>query len=326
MSVRIATLYGDIASCGRNDGGPIYHSTALKLIFGKENIVHLFPKGDLSRFGHFDYSWLTDWGEDALGYQDFKLPPKSIYITSDTHLGYDYRLLRAKDCADGDGWVFCNQEVAVQNFVRDGIPPDRVFWLPHAFDPIAYSIGVWNDNKTNIYGTPGDWDREAVPQKKFDITFCGNLNDENRVLHLDRLFKEIPNFHWGNQRFHLAAEKYNQSKIVFNVSARKELNMRMFEALGSGSFLLTDNIPEDQNVFREGVHFVGYRNMDEMIDKAKYYLKNEDERNKIAEAGYFAAISHHTYLHRVLTVLDIVGIPYDKERATSLLPRIEVVA
>jgi|SRR3990167_2291674 len=310
--LRIACLYGDIASVGRNDGGPLYHCSVLRALLGKENVQHILPAGNWDKFGVFDYYWMTDWGEDALGFEKFEIPHPSIYVTSDTHLGYDYRLSRAKRC----DYVFCNQEQAVEDFVRDGVPSDRCFWLPHAFDPLAYSPGVFNLSKN-------DWDREAVTQKRYDVCFIGNLNDQNRVDHLDRLFKAVPNFYWGNQRFHLAAEKFNQSKIVFNVSARKELNMRHFEALGTRSFLLADNIPEDQNVFKEGVHYAGYDNLTDMLEKARYYLDHEVEREKIAQAGYEAALANHTYGHRVLTVFDLIGIPYDKEKAQAIIPRIE---
>ena len=82
--------------------------------------------------------------------------------------------------------------------------------------------------------------------------------------------------------------------------------MRMFEALGSGSFLLTDTIPEDQNVFREGVHFVGYSNMNDMIDKAKYYLEHEDERAAIAARGQARTLLDHTYAKRMQTVSQVL--------------------
>lgn len=309
MPMRIASYYPDIRIVGRNDGGPLYHTYCLRKLFGKDNVLHLFPRDNLSDLGKIDFHYWVDWGEDALGITDFVCPKPNVYVTSDTHLGYDYRLKKAREF----DWVFCNQYKAVQDFVADGIDPSRCFWLPHAFDPLAYSPGVFNIKKN-------DWDRHAIPLKRYDVCFVGHLNDMNRVEHLDRLFKEFPNFFWGVRRFHEAAEIFNQSKIVFNVSARKDLNMRHFEALGAGAFLLTDNIPNHENPFSEGIHFVGYDNMNDMIEKAHYYLEHDSERESIAAAGYAMALSHHTYMHRVLNVLDTVGIPYDKDLASQLLP------
>ena len=306
--MRIATLYGDINSVGRNDGGPLYYTHNLRKIFGDGNIQHILPIGDWSKHGKFDLFWMTDWGEDALKLHEFEIPHPSVYIASDTHLGYDYRLSRAKRC----DYVFCNQKKAVDDFIRDGVTRDRVWWLPHAFDPLAYSPGIFND-KLN------DWDRQAVPMKKYDVCFIGNLNDENRVLHLDLLFKEFPNFYWGTQRFHEASEKFNQSRIVFNVSSRHELNMRHFESLGSGSFLLTDNIPEDQNVFKEGIHFIGYSNKDEMIEKSRFFLEHPESMEKIAQFGYEEAVSKHTYLHRTKTILETLGIESPRKEELCLV-------
>lgn len=309
---RVASYYPDLKIVGRNDGGPLYATYNLTKIFGEKNVMHLFPKGDLSIFGTFDLHWLTDFGEDALGFADFEIPSPSVYWASDTHLGFDYRLSRAKRC----DWVFCAQRKAREDFVAAGIPAERCFWLPHAFDPLAYSPGVFN-------AAGNRWMTDAAPIKKYDVCFIGNLNDMNRVEHLDRLFKEFSNFYWGTQRFHEAAEIFNQSRIVFNVSSRRELNMRHFEALGAGAFLLSDVIPESENVFQEGVHFAGYRDMDEMIEKARYYLAYDGERESIASAGHREALSKHTYLHRVLAVLETIGVPFDREAAEKLLPVVE---
>ncbi len=307
--MRVASYYPDVKTVGRNDGPPLFHTYWLRQIFGDANVMHLLPLGDLSMYGKFDLNYWVDFGDDAIGLDKFVCPKPNVYITSDTHLGYEYRLRKAREF----DYVLCNQYKAMQDFIKDGIPEDRCLWLPHAFDPMAYSPGCWNSEKN-------DFDREAVPMKRYDVCFIGNMNDANRANHVDKLFKAFPNFYYGNQRFHQASEKFNQSKIVFNVSSRKELNMRHFEALGSGAFLLSDNIPEDENVFKEGYHFVGYDNTDEMIDKAKFYLEHDSERERIARNGYEEAISYHTYLHRVLAVLDVAGVEYDRELARSWLP------
>ena len=306
---RIASYYGDQISCGRNDGSPLFITGMLRVLFG-DGVMHLFPKGDLSRYGVFDWHWLVDWGEDALGYQDFELPHPSIYITSDTHLGYDYRLSRAQRC----DFTFCNQKRAVEEFIRDGIPEDRVMWLPHAYDPLAYNKGCFNLSK-NI------WDEEAVPLKRYDVCFVGNLNDQNRVDWLDTLFKAFPNFYWGTERFHNAAEKFNQSKIVFNISCRDDLNMRVHETLGAGAFLLTNDIPTLHERFTDGVHLVTYKTEEEMIEKARYYLEHDEEREAIARAGCELVRGRDTYMHRTMTILDRVGIPYEKSRAIEYLPK-----
>ncbi len=305
--MRVGTIYGDVGSCGRNDGAPLYFNGMLKELFGAENVTHIFPKGDMSILGKHDLYFMADWGEDALGYQDFEMPHPSVYIASDTHLGFDYRLSRAKRVDH----VFCNQKRAVEEFAVNGV---GATWLPHAYDPLAYSPGVWND-KRNCF------DMDTVPLKKYDICFIGNLNDRNRVEHLDILFKSVPNFYWGNQRFHLASQKFNESKIVFNVSCKDDVNMRCFEALGSRSFMLTNDIPNLHDLFKDGKHLVMYKDHKDMVDKARYYLEHDDERERIAEAGWQLVSGRDTYMHRLCSILDSIGVEYDPGKAKDYLEK-----
>jgi glycosyltransferase involved in cell wall biosynthesis len=82
---------------------------------------------------------------------------------------------------------------------------------------------------------------------------------------------------------------FARSKIVLNahsnITGFGKGNMRVFEALGSGSFMLTDNgIYPDHLI--QGEDFVVYKSNKDMIDKIDYYLKNDKEREDIALNGY----------------------------------------
>lgn len=283
---RVAFYYEDGRRIGRNDGPPLYWWHAAERMLGQGNSVHLLPNGDWANHGTFDYHFWVDWGEDALmpnlPYAPLTPPKPNIYITSDTHLGYDYRLSRAREF----DWVFCNQMRAVEEFIRDGIPAERCLWLPHAAEPTAYPK------------------RDMI--KKYDVGFIGNVGDWNRVNFLDRMFKEFPNFFYGKRLFEEAAEIFSQSKIVLNISIKDDINMRVFEALSTGSFLLTNELPTLHHLFKDGVHLVTYKDLDDAVEKAKYYLEHDAEREKIAEAGYKEFIAKHTYEQRFKTVLEIV--------------------
>lgn len=286
---------------GRNDGPPLYYFNVMKRKL-KWDIVHLIPRGDtLKDVGPMDYHWWIDWGEDALNYPDWKIPEdggKKIYVASDTHLDNGYRLNKAKDF----DYVFFNQEAAAGEFdVKN--PGKRAIWLPHAFEPMAYP------NITTL--------------KKYDVGFIGhmqkdepNFNGMSRARALDRLFKEFPNFYYGSRHpqfpsknlFEDAARRFSECKIVFNISIRDDVNMRVFESTGTGSFVLTNYLPTLGELYEDGKELVTYKSYDDMIEKAKYYLEHDEEREKIAEAGYKRAIENHTYQHRIEKIVKIVGI------------------
>lgn len=297
---RISHIYD--SQCGRNDGAPLYTLEALKR---REDVdvFHYLPKGDPSLWGKYDFHWVVDFADDALGYENFKFPKPYFYWSSDYHISeesYKHRLIRAKEAE----WVGCYQKGNVNRFIEDGIPKDKVFWLPCAFEQRCYRPGSFNF-KTE------EWANAKV-MKEYDIGFIGHINNEKRMTALDRVFKEFPNFFFGNKRFEKCAEIFNRSKIVFNTAHSDDINMRVFEAIGSGAFLLTEKVPYLDEIFKDGIHCATYSSIDEAIDKAKYYLKNDNKREEIAKAGYEEAIKKHTYDNRVETVLKYIK---DRERA-----------
>ena len=278
--LRIASYYEN--RLGRNDGNPLYMFNAFRQIPEVES-GHMVPFGDVTKFGTWDLHFEADWGEDALKgilpYVPVNIPSPSVFWHSDTHLGYDWRLEKARRT----DFNFVCQKRAQEEFTRDGIP--NVIWMPHAVEPMAYPY------------------LPAI--KKHDLCFIGHINSENRIEALDRMFKEFPGFFYGQRLFEQAAEKYCQSKICFNVSIGDDINMRCFEVMSTKSFLLTNWIPTLGELFEDGKHLVTYKTLDEAIDKAKYYLTHDDERDAISQAGFDEVRAKHTFLHRARTVLDV---------------------
>lgn len=244
---------------------------------------HIYPTGDLSMFGTYDLNMHIDWGEDGLGnylpYTPIETPHPMAYWASDTHLGYDYRLKMSKR-AD---FAFCAQKRAVEDMKRDGV--SNPIWLPHAVEPLAYPK---QDNFT----------------KHYDVCFIGHINSKNREDALDRLFSEFPNFDYGQALFEEAAKRYGNSKIVFNISMLDDLNMRTFEIMATGSLCMTSWIPTIEEFFQDGKNIVLYKSLDELIEKTKYYLAHDEERERIAHAGYEAVMANHTIQHRVDVMLN----------------------
>lgn len=245
-------------------------------------IDHIYPTGDLSMFGTYDLNIHVDWGEDGLGgflpYKPLDTPLPMAYWASDTHLGYPYRLETAKK-AD---FVFCAQKEGAEAMKRDGIL--NPIWLPHAVEPLAYP-------------------KQEKFTKNFDVCFIGHVNSVNREDALNRLFSEFPNFDYGQALFEEAAIRIGNSKIGFNISMKDDLNMRCFETMATGTMLLTDRISHIEEIFEDRKHLVLYDNLDDMVEKAKYYLAHDDEREKIAQAGYEEVMAKHTIQHRVDVIL-----------------------
>ncbi|MEE8559015.1 MAG: glycosyltransferase [Myxococcota bacterium] len=75
-------------------------------------------------------------------------------------------------------------------------------------------------------------------------------------------------------------------------------NMRVFEACGVGTCMLTDHRPEVVELFEPDREIVTYKTIEECIDKARYLLEHESERKTIARAGQSRALRDHSTARR----------------------------
>ena len=105
------------------------------------------------------------------------------------------------------------------------------------------------------------------------------------------------------------ARAYSAADIVLNISQAQDgpgLNMRTFEALGCGAFLLNERKPEGLDLFQEGVDWACYADVDELLAQVERYLAHPEERQRIAQHGQATAYAKHTYRHRMAEVAALV--------------------
>ncbi len=79
---------------------------------------------------------------------------------------------------------------------------------------------------------------------------------------------------------------------------------RTFEIPACGGFLLAERTKMHQQLFVEDSEVVFFSSAGELIDKVRVYLNNEEERKKIANAGYMKVISAgYTWRHLMEKIL-----------------------
>ncbi len=84
-------------------------------------------------------------------------------------------------------------------------------------------------------------------------------------------------------------------------------NMRLFEATGVGAMLLTDEKVNLGEMFEVDREVVTYRTHEECLEKIRYYLSHDRERQAIAEAGQKRTLSDHTYRNRLAEFVELAG-------------------
>ena len=154
-------------------------------------------------------------------------------------------------------------------------------------------------------------------QKIYDVSFVGRCNG-GRQDFIDILKKNELNIAtfgqgWENGSRVSQADLikiYNQSKIALNISfASRDSKIlstkgRDFEVPGCGSLLLTKDTNEIAEYFVPGEEIITYEDANDAAEKIKYYLKNEEEREKIAKKGYERILREHTYEKRFLEIFE----------------------
>lgn len=194
-----------------------------------------------------------------------------------------------------DGWhlklaagfdrVFLAQRDYLSAFLERGI---NASWLPLACDP-------------DVHGG-----KEI--EKDLDVVFVGHVRPfhKRRRRLLDRLERHF-NVHEVQGVFREDMSRlFSRARIVFNCSLAGDLNMRVFEALASGSLLLTDRINAGlETLFAHREHLVLYDD-DTLEEEVERYLTDAKARAAIALRGQRLALAHHTYRHRMHDLLRVV--------------------
>lgn len=161
----------------------------------------------------------------------------------------------------------------------------------------------------------------------FETTFLGyKLAQMERIAYLNRLAKNFNVDLYTDrpderlQRVNLKGsvsymddmpKVFNQSRINLNFTIRNirtGIPLRVWDILGAGGFLISNYQPELLSFFENGKDIVIYESVDDLVEKAGYYLSHDEERMRIAESGYNKVKKYHSYDIRIQEIFKICGI------------------
>jgi hypothetical protein len=206
--------------------------------------------------------------------------------------------------------------------------PIPSLWTPNDWDLIltsteAYKVFFELNSVPSILNHNG-FDRRIIEEikdesKKYDVTFVGGMGERfwtNRTKCIEYIAGQIDFKWWGYNSNKYSKDNpihksfqgltsglemlkiYKQSKIVFNdygeVANGMGVNQRMFEVMGTGSLLLTRDADNFKTEYPQDI-FVTFKDEKDCLDKIKYFLKNEKEREEIALRGHKYLMENFTY-------------------------------
>ena len=106
-----------------------------------------------------------------------------------------------------------------------------------------------------------------------------------------------------------APKVFYSSKINLNITLRSIASgvpARIFDVMSVGGFMLSNWQEEIPELFVEGKEIVTYKTPEELIDKADYYLRHDNERIRIGINGYRKIKEQHTYEQRLNKIISIL--------------------
>lgn len=266
----------------RPDSTGVYFRRAFEETLGKDNVLFMYNEDLHKAPSGLDLYVKVDDGLSTHRFPDHLHP--SCYYIIDTHIDYKWRYELAGE-AKFDKLYFAQNEGLKQEWhTKDKL------WVPLAADRDMHYVGK--------------------REKKYDTCFVGYFHSqhaEKRIDYVHELFKHTSNFYFsqGTRFFKDMTTKLAETRLVFNKSLNDDINMRFFESMCSGSALLSDYIQDARLLgFRQDIDYIGYQNIDEMKDKATFYLKHPELREDIAESGKRFVHFNHLYKHRVAQILD----------------------
>jgi spore maturation protein CgeB len=104
---------------------------------------------------------------------------------------------------------------------------------------------------------------------------------------------------WGLDMFRILGEARVAVNRHGSIAGPYAVNMRLYEATGMGSLLVTDNGDQLGDVLRPEEEAVSYSTAHELVERLRYFLDHEDERAEIAAAGQARTLRDHTYRRRM---------------------------
>ena len=139
------------------------------------------------------------------------------------------------------------------------------------------------------------------------------LRSVDDIIERGLLSKEELNIYKNSYKGYLENERelanvYSRSRINLNITLQGEtsLNYRVFEVLASKGFLITDNVSDIKDNFDVGKDLEVYNDIDELVDKIKFYLNYPNITEKIVYNGFATVVKRHSYTSRANTVLQSI--------------------
>lgn len=166
--------------------------------------------------------------------------------------------------------------------------PENVFEINERQLKFLMAVEATRQERLVLTGTLASYYSTAVATGSYSEGLKGFMPAAEILPPLD-YEKEMPGF-------------FMDSKVNLNPALhaiRSGMNLRLLDIIGSESFCLSSNLPEISEHFKIGEEIETYSSLEECIEKAEFYIKNDSRREEIARRGFEKAAKEFRYEDRI---------------------------
>jgi hypothetical protein len=183
------------------------------------------------------------------------------------------------------------------------------------------------------FGFDGRQKGDVAGERPVGVSFVGSLTPAHskRIRFLEELAARLPGVLqlWAPSLDFVAADSplracyrgpawgaesngiLRRSKIQINVhhdnAGDYADNIRMYDATGLGSLLITDRKKNLPAIFDVGAEILDFGSVDECVSRIEWALTHDAERQEIAARGQARTLRDHTVLERVRQLEGLIG-------------------
>jgi spore maturation protein CgeB len=228
---------------------------------------------------------------------------------------------------------FCDDHWRFDNFSRYWAPAFN--WVSttaasalHKYRQIGYANVIKTQWACNHFLY-----QPSTSQPDYDVTFIGQPHGTRRqiIAAIRAAGIEVKTWGYGWEAGRLTQEEmiqvFNGSRINLNLSNASTIGIgwrkwlpghrtplpqqikgRNFEIPGCRGFLLTGLAENLEEYYLPGREVDVFTTVEDLVSKIQFYLDNETERQRMAQAGYVRTMAEHTYEKRFNDILATMGL------------------
>ena len=150
-------------------------------------------------------------------------------------------------------------------------------WIVNQLKKAGIAVSVWG----------AGWETGRLTQEQMIDVF----NQSKLVLTLSNSLNY-------DARYFLQSPRWALRDLRYCKKHRDQIKARHFEVSGCGSCQISYYVEDLEHCYEIGKEILIFMDVDDLIEKIRYYLRHDDERSAIAEAGYRRATRDHTLERR----------------------------